>query len=117
MISFPANTDIFVSHIPVSFGCGIDGMIRFCKIILKKEPLSSAYFLFINKSKKQIRVLWYDGQGFLLCTKRSSQGSFSNWPKNQEELCTTFPFFAAQVLFSGGDPESVKSKEIWKKIT
>ena len=26
MISFPANTDIFVVHTPVSFACGIDGM-------------------------------------------------------------------------------------------
>jgi hypothetical protein len=28
MISFPANTDIFVLHKPVSFSCRIDGKIR-----------------------------------------------------------------------------------------
>ncbi len=61
MISFPANTDIFVCYLPVSFGCGIDGMIQYCKIILNKEPLSKAYFMFINKGKEQIRILWYDG--------------------------------------------------------
>ncbi len=27
MISFPGNTDILVNHIPVSFGCGTDGMV------------------------------------------------------------------------------------------
>ena len=116
MISFPANTDIFVNHIPVSFGCGIDGMVRYCKIILNKEPLSQAYFMFISKSKKQIRVLWYDGQGFSLCTKRCSKGSFTNWPKDQNEITSTFTYFDAQILFSGGDPQSVKSKEVWKKI-
>jgi len=117
MISFPANTDIFVSHNPVSFGCGIDGMIRYCQIILKKEPLSKAYFMFINKNKKQIRVLWYDGQGFLLCTKRSSKGSFLNWPKDEEELYASFYFFDAQILFSGGEAGSSKSKTIWKELT
>jgi transposase len=117
MISFPANTDIFVCHLPVSFGCGIDGMIRYCKIILNKEPLSSAYFMYVNKGKEQIRVLWYDGQGFLLCTKRSSQGRFSNWPKNTEELYSTFSFIDAQIIFTGANLKQVKSKNIWKKIS
>ena len=117
MISFPANTDIFVCHLPVSFGCGIDGMIRYCKIILNKEPLSNAYFMFINKGKEQIRVLWYDGQGFSLCTKRSSQGRFSSWPKNTEELYSIFSFFDAQIIFTGGNPKNIKSNNIWKKVS
>lgn len=117
MISFPANTDVFLCHAPVSFGCGIDGMTRYCKIILKKEPLSRAYFLFINKDQKQIRVLWYDGQGFSLCTKRSSNGKFLHWPKNSKELGSTFSYFEAQVIFSGGDPFAANLKTIWKKIS
>ena len=72
--------------------------------------------MFINKNKKQMRVLWYDGQGFLLCTKRSSQGSFSNWPKSGDDSCSIFSFIEAQIIFSGGDHASAKSKEIWKKI-
>jgi transposase len=116
MISFPANTDIFVCHIPVSFACGFDGMIRYCRIILKKEPLGQSYFMFINKGKEQIRVLWYDGQGFLLCTKRSSKGNFKNWPKNADELYSAFSFFDAQIIFSGGDPKKTNAKTIWKKI-
>lgn len=117
MISFPANTNIFVSHTPVSFGCGIDGMIRYCRIILKQDPMGQAYFMFINKGKEQLRVLWYDGQGFSLCTKRSSKGQFLHWPKNTEELCSIVSFFQAQILFSGGDVKVSKSKTIWKKIT
>ena len=117
MISFPANTDIFICHQPVSFGCGFDGMIRYCRIILNKEPLSQAYFMFINKGKEQIRVLWYDGQGFSLCTKRCSKGRFLNWPKNEEEIYSSVSFFESQILFSGGEIKNVKSKNIWKKIT
>ena len=73
--------------------------------------------MFINKGKEQIRVLWYDGQGFSLCTKRSSQGRFSYWPKNVEELYSTFSFFDAQIIFTGGNPNNVKSKNIWKKVS
>ena len=117
MISFPANVDIFVVHTPVSFSCGIDGMIRYCCIILKKEPLSRAYFLFINKRKEQLRALWFDGQGFLLCTKRLSSGRYKYWPINDEGLCSQFPFFDAHILFSGGDFLSAKAEKIWKKVS
>lgn len=89
--------------------------MRYCRIILKKEPLGQAYFMFINKGKEQIRVLWYDGQGFSLCSKRSSHGRFLYWPKDADELCSTLSFFDAQILFSGGDIKSVKSRKMWKK--
>ena len=116
MIAFPANTDIFVCHIPVSFGCGFDGMIRYCQIVLQQEAMSQAYFMFINKGKNQIRVLWYDGQGFSLCTKRCSKGHFSYWPKNSTDLKSMVSFFDAQILFSGGDPNNIRTKKIWKEI-
>jgi transposase len=116
MISFPANTDIFINHAPISFACGIDGVVRYCRLVLQKEPISQAYFMFINKNRRQIRVLWYDGQGFLLCTKRSSHGQFQNWPKNHGELCTSIRCFDAQIFFADGDPKAAKYKNLWKKI-
>ena len=116
MISFPAHVDIFVCHKGVSFGCGIDGMIRYCRVILQKDPVSQAYFLFISKRKNQIRALWFDGQGFSLCTKRTSVGSFLNWPKSSDDVLSIFSGFDAQVLFLGGDINSAKIKKEWKKI-
>ncbi len=67
MISFPSHSDIVLFHTPVSFGCGIDGMCRYCRILLRRELMERAYFLFINRSREQVRVFWYDGQGFSLC--------------------------------------------------
>jgi transposase len=117
MITFPANTAIFVVHTPVSFGCGIDGMLRYCRCLLEQDPLGRAYFLFINRSRTQIRCLWYDGQGFSLCTKRVSQGKFAYWPKETDgNISSILFYFEAALLFSGGDPKRTKGKEMWKKI-
>ena len=116
MISFPANTEIFIFHNPVSFACGVDGMIRYCKILMKKEVIEDSYFMFISKSMKQIRTFWFDGQGFLLCTKRSSQGRFKHWPKSSDEAFALLSFFEAQTIFSDGDFKKAEHKKIWKKI-
>jgi transposase len=116
MIAFPANADMVVVHTPVSFACGIDGMCRYCRIILNREPMERAYFLFINKRKEKVRVLWCDGQGFVLCMKRLSQGTFRNWPKPGENFSSVATFFQAHVLISGREMTVKKSQAIWKNI-
>ena len=113
MIAFPAGCEIFVVHESVSFGRGIDGMCALCRAMLDKDPLSSAYFLFRNRSRSQVRVLWYDGQGFSLCTKRLSKGRFPVWP------CAPGPssmvaWHAAQALLAGA--ASSGGAPIWKNI-
>jgi transposase len=114
MIAFPANADIVVVHTPVSFGCGIDGMKRYCQLVLKQEPIERAYFLFINKKGDQQRTLWFDGQGFSLCTKRLSTGRFRNWPKRTDKISSLVSFFEASTLLAGGNPSVSGFTSIWK---
>ena len=117
MLAFPANSEIFVIHEPVSFARGIDGMGALCRALLDQEPLSSAYFLFINKGRTQMRALWFDGQGFSLCTKRLSQGSFRNWPKASAEPAQIVRWFEAQILVGGGCIEGLNHAHIWKELS
>jgi transposase len=116
MIAFPANADMVVVHTPVSFACGIDGMCRYCRVILSREPMERAYFLFINKRREKVRVLWYDGQGFVLCMKRLSHGTFKNWPKQGESYSSIATFFQAHALIAGGEILTQKTAAVWKNI-
>lgn len=117
MISFPANTEIVLFHNPVSFGCGIDGMSRYCRVLLNRDPMERGYFLFTNRSREQIRVLWYDGQGFLLCTKRLSSGKFNYWPKAGSSPELILRFFEAQIVLAGGDISKSNCGLEWKTIS
>jgi transposase len=116
MVAFPANAELVVVHSPVSFACGIDEMCRCCRVILNREPMERAYFLFINKRRDKVRVLWYDGQGFVLCMKRLSRGTFRNWPKPGECFTSMATFFQAHSLIAGGEMASNKQMPLWKTI-
>ncbi len=59
---------------------GIDGMAAVARVVLGKEPMSGAFFVFRNRGRHMLRILFYDGGGFWLCTRRLSKGRFSNWP-------------------------------------
>lgn len=44
---------------------------------LGKDPRSGDAFVFIGKSRRLLKVLWWDGRGFWCCARRLSEGTFS----------------------------------------
>jgi transposase len=116
MISMPAGVPIVVVHETVSFARGIDGMRGLCQSIVKKDPIEKGYFMFLNKRRNQTRVLWYDGQGFVLCTKRLSSGKFKNWPTGNDTSVSLLEYFQAQGLFFDANPHEKNFHPVWKKV-
>ena len=115
MIAIPSGVVIVVVHEPVSFSCGIDGMRGHCISIVAMDPFDKGYFLFVNKQRTQVRVVWYDGQGFLLTTKRLSTGRFKAWPKRGENVFTLLESFQAQGLLFDRNPDEKNFHPTWKK--
>ena len=81
MIQLPANANILVMHEPISFRNGIDGTASIARLVLKREAMDGAFFVFRNKAGHSLRILHYDGSRFWLRTKRLSKGRFNPWPK------------------------------------
>lgn len=116
MIQVPANASVFVMHEPVSFRSGIDGTVAVARVVLQKEPLDGAFFVFRNKRRHMLRVLYYDGGGFWLCTRRLSKGCFTAWPTGDGTApCSALLARELQVLLWGGDPASCSFPELWRK--
>lgn len=117
MIQFPANANVLVMHEPISFRNGIDGTAAVARVVLNKEPMDGAFFVFRNKLRHMLRILYYDGSGFWLCTKRLSTGKFSCWPKGDGMgPCSPLLVRELQILIWGGDPASCAFPELWRRV-
>lgn len=117
MIQVPAQASVFVMHEPVSFRNGIDGMAGLARVVLGEEPLSGALFVFRNRGRHMLRILFYDGGGFWLCTRRLSKGTFTNWPTSDGgQACSPLLARDLQVLIWGGDPSRCSFPELWRKV-
>jgi hypothetical protein len=121
MIQFTAHMRILVATSPLDMRKGMDGVAAHCRLALGENPMSGAVFLFISRSRKHLRILTYDGQGFWLATKRLSTGRFPHWVKADETIGKSafireLQACQAQVLLQGADPLQVHALSAWKKI-
>ena len=115
MIQLTPQSKILLATEPIDFRKGIDGIASICANEFKKDPSSGTLFVFINKSKTQVRILLYDGSGFWLMSKRLSQGKYPWWPKNSDEKINSLCSKRLTLLLWGQNPERTYIKKDFKK--
>jgi len=115
MIQLVPQMKILLAREPADFRRGIDALSALCRQQLDADPFSGTLFVFRNRSGSSLKILVYDSTGFWLLTKRFSKGKISWWPTATEPAS---PLAAAQlqVLLYGGNPESARFAEPWRKI-
>jgi transposase len=116
MIQITPQMRILLAVQPADFRKGIDGLARLCRQELDADPFSGALFVFRNRRGTSLKVLVYDGQGYWLCQKRLSAGSFRNWPGTVAEAVRELRAHELQVLISAGDPATVKAPPPWRRL-
>lgn len=116
MIQITPHMRVLVAVEPVDFRRGIDGLAALCRAVLKLDPMSGAVFLFRGRSRRAIRCLVYDSQGYWLCHKRLSQGTFRFWPTSADGVVGELLAHELQVLIVGGDPAKARGAPVWRDV-
>jgi transposase len=83
MLNWSAATRVFVATAPVDLRAGFNRLFGLAQSVLKEDPLSGHWFVFTNRERTRVKVLFWDGSGLWVCAKRLEQGRFS-WPRSQE---------------------------------
>jgi transposase len=113
MLLITPQHKIYLAIQATDFRCGIDGLRALCHQQFEMDPLSGHYFIFRNRKASAIKVLVYDSQGFWLCHKRLSKGTFRHWPKAPTSI-VTLNSAQLQVLLQNGDPAVVNIGPSWR---
>ncbi len=115
MLQLTPLSKILIATQAVDGRKGIDGLVAVCRQQLAIDPMQGAMFVFRNRRKKTIKILCFDGQGFWLCAKRLSQGTFNWWPINQEQA-SSLSYRELHILLNNGDPTNANFPHDWRPL-
>jgi transposase len=82
MIGFSAATRVFVATAPVDLRGSFNRLFALTQGVLQQDPLSGHWFVFTNRSRNRLKILFWDGSGLWVCAKRLEQGRFT-WPPSE----------------------------------
>jgi transposase len=76
VLSLPATLRIFLAVEPADMRKGFDGLAQLARERIAEDPLSGHLFVFRNKRRDRIKILYWDRDGFALWYKRLETGAF-----------------------------------------
>ena len=99
----PPNTKVHLAFGFTDMRKGIDGLAMLVQELLVQDPFSGHLFVFRGRKANLLKIVFWDGGGLCLFTKRLDQGVFL-WPP-EVERGKTLPLTSAQLsaLIDGVD--------------
>jgi transposase len=80
MLSFASNQRIYLGVEPVDMRKQYDSLWALAREKLQEDPFGGAMFVFTNRDRNRLKILFWDGSGVWVCAKRLEKGRFS-WPQ------------------------------------
>lgn len=77
MLSLPSSTRVFVCLTATDMRCSFDKLVALTKATLKQDPLSGHLFVFLNRVRTHVKVLYFDRTGMSIWYKRLERGTFT----------------------------------------
>lgn len=76
MLSLPPAVNFFLCLLPTDMRRGFDGLMRMAEEHLEWNVLESGLFVFINRRRNRVKLLYWDSDGLAIWYKRLEQGTF-----------------------------------------
>src|ERR1700680_2883499 len=76
---------------------GLDGLAMMAQQVLNENPFDGALFAFRGRRGGLVKLLWYDGQGMCLFSKRLERGHFV-WPMTEAGRVSLTPAQLSMLL-------------------
>jgi transposase len=104
------GVSVYLCREPVDFRKSIDGLSAVVEQFLGLDPFGDPLFVFVNRRRDKIKVLYWERSGFVLWYKRLEKARFP-WPEAEGGATLTLSGRELNWLLDGIDFFRVKPHE------
>ena len=108
MIGFGAHTRVYLALGATDMRKQIDGLAVLVEDVLAHDPLSSHLFVFCNRGRDKLKILFWHHNGFWLWYRRLEKQRFW-WPERAQEGAVELSVREWGWLIEGLDPRRVEA--------
>lgn len=113
MFGLGPATRVYIATGATDMRKGFEGLYGIARDQLGGDPLSGHLFLFANRQRTRLKILFWDGSGLWVCAKRLEKGRFG-WPEAQPgEASVAMRQEELTLLVSGIDLKGSKPRRGW----
>lgn len=76
MLSFSRTTRVFLATGSTDLRKGFDGLFSLVETLIEQDPFSGHLFVFRNRRRDRLKVIWWDRDGIAIFYKRLEKGSY-----------------------------------------
>ena len=113
MLNITPATKIFLITGATDMRKQFDSLAAIVSGTLKKDPHSGHVFVFCNRVRNRLKILYWDSNGFWVCAKRLERGTFT-WPNGSED---TYEMESEElsVLLAGIDLKGARKRRWYER--
>ena len=118
MIGLSLGVKVFLCTAPTDMRRGFDGLSGMAESLMQQDPLSGHLFVFRNRNRDKLKILYWDQDGLAIWYKRLEQGTFQ-FPtdgKTQEEVAAGVEISNSELslLLGGIDLRTARRRKRYK---
>ena len=111
MLSIAAGTRIFFAAGATDMRKGFDGLQGLVSGVLEQDPLSGHLFLFVNRRRDRLKILYWDGDGLAIWYRRLEQGTFQLPKLSDDQKSAEMRSEELTMLLRGIDYSNVRRRK------
>jgi transposase len=76
MIALPAQIRVFLYRVPTDMRKSFHGLVALTESALEQDPLSGSLFVFFNRRRDRIKILYWGQTGFCIWYQQLQKGTY-----------------------------------------
>jgi transposase len=115
MIHLPASVRVYLATSPCDMRRSFDGLHALVNAVLQTDAFAGHLFVFANRRRDRVKILYWDRDGFAMWAKRLEEGTYAMPFSEADEVRREITAQELGALLSGIDLSEAKRRKRYSR--